>query len=65
MNMEKTTGEIKSYSEVEKHLKSRQKHLLLGNGFSRSFDDGIFSYNALSEFIHKLPDNDLHKLLKL
>jgi hypothetical protein len=58
-------GEIKTYSEVEKHLKTRQKHLLLGNGFSRSYDDGIFSYNALSEFISKLPDDDLHKLFKI
>lgn len=57
--------EIKTYSEVEKHLKSRQKHLLLGNGFSRSYDDGIFSYNALSEFILKLPDSDLHTLFKI
>ena len=46
------TDEVKTYSEVVKHLKSRQKHLLLGNGFSRSYADGIFSYNALTEFIH-------------
>lgn len=57
--------EVKTYSEVINHLKNRQKHLLLGNGFSRSYDDGIFSYNALSEFIQKLPDSDLHKLFQV
>jgi len=57
--------QVKTYSEVIKHLKNRQKHLLLGNGFSRSYDDGIFSYKALSEFIYKLPDNDLHKLFEI
>ncbi len=31
--------------------KNRQKHLLLGNGFSMSYDSGIFSYNALNKFI--------------
>lgn len=58
---------LKSYPEIikELHQKKRQKHLLLGNGFSMSYDAGIFSYKALSEFIYKLPDNDLHKLFEI
>lgn len=62
-----TTGELQSYSEVVKYLKSktRQKHLLLGNGFSMSYDSAIFSYNALSKFIYELKDNDLHKLFEI
>jgi hypothetical protein len=62
-----TTEVLKSYSEISAELnkKRRQKHLHLGNGFSRSYDDGIFSYKALSEFIYKLPDKDLHKLFEI
>jgi len=52
--------ELQSYAEVLKHLKSRQKHLLLGNGFSRSYAPDIFSYNALSKFIYELKDKNLH-----
>jgi hypothetical protein len=52
---------LKSYQEVVDHLKKekRTKHLLLGNGFSRSYDDKIFSYNALSHFV----SNSRNKLL--
>ncbi len=58
---------LQSYSEVVKYLHSqnRKKHLLLGNGFSMSYDSTIFSYNALSKFIYELKDNDLHKLFKI
>ena len=36
---------VYTYDEVIKSLtqKKRQKHLLLGNGFSMSYDSGIFS----------------------
>ena len=55
---------LQTYEKVLKHLKtaSRQKHLLLGNGFSMAYDPEIFSYNALSKFIDEL-DNDFLKQL--
>jgi hypothetical protein len=43
----------------------RQFHLLLGNGFSVSYDPGIFSYNALHEFVINLKDKDLSKILEV
>ncbi len=44
---------LMTYQQVIESLqkKKRQKHLLLGNGFSMSYDSGIFSYNALSDFL--------------
>jgi hypothetical protein len=46
-------ADVQNYYEVIKYLNKskRQKHLLLGNGFSMSYDKDIFSYNALSDFI--------------
>ena len=43
-------NELLTYDEIIHSLKKkkRQKHLLLGNGFSMSYDSGIFSYNASS-----------------
>ena len=41
----------------------RQFHLLLGNGFSVSYDPKIFSYNALHNFVKNLKENDLSKIL--
>lgn len=43
----------------------RQFHLLLGNGFSVSYDPKIFSYNALHEFVTNLKDKDLSKILEV
>lgn len=37
----------------------REFHLLLGNGFSRAYDDSIFSYNALQDFVSQIEDDDL------
>jgi len=53
-----------SYQEVIDSLskKKRIKHLLLGNGFSMSYDNKIFSYNALSDFVAKTKDKLLRKL---
>lgn len=53
---------LMTYKEVLDHLKKnrRKKHLLLGNGFSMSYDKKIFSYNALSSFI----ENTSNPLLK-
>jgi hypothetical protein len=58
---------LKTYIEVIDHLKkeNRQKHLLMGNGFSMSYDSDIFSYNALSKFIYELKDKELHQLFDI
>jgi hypothetical protein len=55
------------YSEVIKYLndESRERHLLLGNGFSMTYDKDIFSYNALSEFLFKSEDKLLKKLFEI
>lgn len=59
--------EVKDYQEVIKYLRKskRQKHLLLGNGFSMSYDASIFSYNALSDFIDQTEDKLLKKLFSI
>lgn len=59
--------ELLSYDEVIKSLneKQRQKHLLLVNGFSMSYDSGIFSYNALSKFLENLDNDILQKLFEI
>jgi len=43
----------------------RNFHLLLGNGFSMAYDKDIFSYNALHDFITKLDDENLSKILSV
>lgn len=55
---------LPTYKDISEYLdsKKREKHLLLGNGFSMAYDPKIFSYNALSTFIEKT-DNDLLKKL--
>jgi len=55
---------LPGYYDVLEYLKKekRKTHLLLGNGFSISYDAKIFSYNALSEFIDRVDDERLHKL---
>lgn len=47
-----------SFEEVMTGLarKRRRANLLLGNGFSMSYDSSIFSYNALFDFIASLKD---------
>jgi len=59
--------EIKTYETVIDYLnkQKRQKHLLLGNGFSMSYDKGIFSYNALSEFLKNTQNSLLNKLFSI
>jgi hypothetical protein len=56
--------DVMLFDEVVKSLekKKRVTHLLLGNGFSMAFDNNIFSYNALSNFIDKTDDDILKKL---
>ncbi len=55
---------IQSYQEVIDSLekKKRQKHLLIGNGFSMAYDHKIFSYNALYDFVNNQQDENLKKL---
>jgi len=56
--------ELPSYKQILNTLseKNREKHLLLGNGFSMAYDPEIFSYNALYNFIEELKDPVLKKL---
>jgi hypothetical protein len=58
---------LPTYHDVIKDLakKKRQKHLLMGNGFSMSYDAKIFSYNALYNFIEELKDPTLTKLFSI
>jgi hypothetical protein len=58
---------LASYQKVIDYLKkeNRTRHLLLGNGFSISYDKKIFSYNALSDFVFKTKDKLLQKLLSI
>ncbi|WP_423128488.1 DUF4917 family protein [Gaoshiqia sp. Z1-71] len=58
---------LQTYQEVNDYLRkrNRQKHLLMGNGFSMSYDSGIFSYNALSKFLENLKDDTLQKLFQI
>ena len=56
-----------SYDDVVKHLKktNRVPNLLMGNGFSISYNPSIFSYNALSSFIDSTNDKDLKTLFQV
>lgn len=56
--------EIKNYSDVIEHFrkKNRQHHLLIGNGFSIAYDPGIFSYNALSDFLMHSDEKELKEV---
>ena len=53
-----------SFSDVVEHLQKKQRSmsLLLGNGFSIAYDHGIFSYNALYDFLTSKQDELLDKL---
>ena len=59
--------DIPSYQQVLQKLNARPKpkHLIMGNGFSMSYDHTIFSYNALYDFIEKLEDPTLSKLFEV
>ena len=59
---------LESFENVINSIKKngdRNFHLLLGNGFSIAYDPGIFSYNALHDFITNLNDHDLLKILEV
>jgi hypothetical protein len=53
---------LETFDDVLASIKrnpNRRFNLLLGNGFSVAYDSGIFSYNALHDFVTKLKDKDL------
>jgi hypothetical protein len=56
--------ELMSFAEVSSSLKKKNRamSLLLGNGFSMSYDSNIFSYNALYTFLSSQEDELLNKL---
>lgn len=57
---------LENFEDVISSIKKNPKrpfHLLLGNGFSVAYDKNIFSYNALHDFVSKLKDPDLTKIL--
>ena len=62
-----TFDELPTYEKIISELtkKKRVKHLLLGNGFSISYDLSIFSYNALSSFIENTSDDLLKELFNV
>lgn len=59
--------DLMTYKDVIQSLekKKQQKHFLLGNGFSMSYDSGIFSYNTLSRFLENLDNDMLQKLFQI
>lgn len=59
---------LETFEDVEKSIKKNSKrpfHVLLGNGFSVAYAPTIFSYNALYDFVDKLDDDDLKKILSV
>ena len=60
-------SKLQSYGDVMSSLvlKNRIPNLLLGNGFSVSYDQDIFSYNALYDFIEKIDDPILKQLFEI
>jgi hypothetical protein len=59
---------LESFADVLASIKKNPKrpfHLLLGNGFSIAYDARIFSYNALHDFVKRLKDDDLEKILSV
>jgi hypothetical protein len=59
---------LETFNDVLESMKKnggRSFHLLLGNGFSVSYDPHIFSYNALHSFVQDLKNDDLSKILSV
>lgn len=58
---------LKTYDEVIKYLnsQSREHHLLMGNGFSISYDKAMFSYNALHQFIMNNRDDVVQRVFNV
>ena len=64
MSKSESIDDLASFTEVMESLKKKKRrpHLLLGNGFSMSFDSKIFSYNAMHDFVSQEGDADLKAL---
>lgn len=58
---------LKTYGEVISYLnsKKRERHLLMGNGFSISYDRDMFSYNALHRFIIDNRDEKVQQIFNV
>ena len=59
--------DLESFDDVTASMRTKKRpfHLLLGNGFSVSYDPDIFSYNALYDFIESLDNELLIKLFEI
>lgn len=59
--------ELMTFAEVATSLKKKNRamSLLMGNGFSMSYDPNIFSYNALYTFLTSQEDELLNKLFSV
>lgn len=58
---------LENFNDVQHAIASKRRpfNLLLGNGFSMAYDKGIFSYNALFDFIESLDDEILSKIFSV
>lgn len=58
--------EVMTFEDAKTHLLSMNKpiSLLIGNGFSMAYDAGIFSYNALFDFLKSKDDELLNRLFE-
>ena len=59
---------LESFDDVRAAMQKNKKrpfHLLLGNGFSISYDPEIFSYNALHEFVQAIDGEVLPQILEI
>lgn len=58
---------LMTFEDVAARLKSKRRpmSLLMGNGFSMAYDRGIFSYNALYDFLTSKDDALLNKLFSV
>lgn len=56
--------DVMPFNEVISSLQKKRRNtsLLIGNGFSMAYDNAIFSYNALYDFLQSLDDALLTKL---
>ena len=66
-NSKMSEEKLLSYPDVLMSLakKKRKRHLLMGNGFSISYDSSIFSYNKLAEFLKDLESPILRQLFEI
>lgn len=60
--------ELETFDAVQNSISKNKKrpfHLLLGNGFSMSYDPKIFSYNALQKFVTGAGDGAISRLFDI